>query len=410
MKAWKPSSLMQRRMPRTALVLSLVALPILLSLLGRDAGLLALIIATVALVAATALVVGSQVMLPLPLPTLDDRINAFLAFLGWLLGLNRASYLVEDVTIKRTTEPGTGMLPGVIVVDGHSAVLTKRFQHYLRVLGPGTHFTVPFERVPVVGGGAKRGRVREVVDLRKQMRFLPVTAQTKDGLTVKTAFLAQFYIDRDPDPQLDKHHMYRFYEQAVQKAVMSERVGEKPDERYDWTSLPAALGSDLLLHIISTYTLDELYAPRSDDPCANTVEVRKKIREELTSGLRDQLREHGIYLIFAGCAKFTPADVRVTQQRIDAWRASRERQIKIDQAYAIAAADSERELSRGQAERDMILRIMQGLQAIPSQYYDSLVPLRLITALEVMFGSAEEERASADKSSARVSAAGGGTG
>ena len=34
----------------------------------------------------------------------------------------------------------------------------------------------------------------------------------------------------------------------------------------------------------------------------------------------------------------------------------------------------------------MILRIIDGMQAVPAQYQDSLVPLRLVAALEDLFG------------------------
>ncbi len=308
-------------------ILLVLAVVVTIPALNWEFSLAALLITAV--VFFFALLIGSQWLLPLPVRTLDDRIQQFLAFLGWLLNLHRPSFLVEDVTVKRTIEPGSGMLPGIVVVDGHTAVLTKRFQHYLRVLGPGTHFTVPFERVPVVGDGSRFAKVRETVDLRKQMRFHPLTAQTKDGMTIKTVFFAQFFIDRDPDPKLDRHNMYRFYEKAVQRAVMSERIGEKPDEHYDWTSLPTALGIDLLLHIISTYTLDELYAPREDDEGLSPLDMRKKIREELTNALREKLKDYGIYLILAGCGKISPGDERVTHERIDAWRATDSRRARL---------------------------------------------------------------------------------
>jgi hypothetical protein len=389
MKSKNTASALLRRNFRFTIVTALLVLPSAITLLARDPGLTVVAVVLTVVSFFFAVLVGSQFVLPLQLPTLDERINSLLAYTGWLLGLHRASFLVEDVTSKRTVEPGSGMLPGIIVVDGHTAVLTKRFQHYLRVLGPGTHFSLPFERVPVIGDGSTRGKVREVVDLRKQMRFLPLSAQTKDGMTVRTAFIAQFYIDREQDPRLDKHLVYRFYEQAVQKAVMSERIGEKPGEYYDWTTLPAALGSDLLLHIISTYNLDTLYAARDEDDGLTALEIRKKIGEELTAGLRDKLQPYGIHLIFAACGKLTPADERVTRERIETWRATRERMIKIEEAFTQASIERERELTRGQAERDMILRILEGLQAIPPQYYDSLVPMRLVAALEVMFGGGE---------------------
>jgi len=60
------------------------------------------------------------------------------------------------------------------------------------VLGSGTHFTEPQERVPVAGDGAKRSRAREMIDVCKQMRYRPVTAQTKDGMTVTTALVTIF--------------------------------------------------------------------------------------------------------------------------------------------------------------------------------------------------------------------------
>jgi len=60
---------------------------------------------------------------------LNERVNTFVAPLGWLPGMHRASYLIEDVTRKRTVETGKGLLASVIVVDGPSVVVTRRFLH-----------------------------------------------------------------------------------------------------------------------------------------------------------------------------------------------------------------------------------------------------------------------------------------
>ena len=391
MKRKHSTALLERRYVRFAIILALALLPIIITLPLRNPALTGLLVPVTLVVFFSAVLVSSQFFLPLPMPGLNERVNTFVALLGWLLGLHRASYLIEDVTSKRTVETGMGVFPGLIVVDGHSVVVTRRFLHYLRVLGPGTHFTEPLERVPVAGDGSKRSHVREVIDLRKQMRYQPVTAQTKDGMTVTTALVTIFYIDRDPDPKLDERHTFRYYEQAVQKAVMSERVGEKSSERFDWTTLPTALGTDMLLHILSTYTVDELYAPREDDEGLSQPEMRKRIREELTGALREKLKAYGIYLLSASCTKIAPADARVTRQRIDAWRANRERQIDIEEAYAQAEVERNRERARGEAQRDMILRIVDGMQAVPEQYQDSLVPLRLAAALEDLFGNMDAE-------------------
>ena len=404
MKLKHSTALLERYPARLAILVALALLPILITLPLRNPALTALLVPVTLVVFFTAVLIASQFALPLPMPTMNERVNTFLALLGWLLGMQRASYLIEDVTTKRTVDAGMGLMPGVIVVDGHSVVVTRRFLHYLRVLGPGTHFTEPLERVPVMGDGSKRARVREVLDLRKQMRFQPITAQTKDGMTVTTALVTIFYIDRDPDPKLDERHIFRYYELAVQKAVMSERVGEKASERFDWTTLPSALGTDMLLHILSTYTVDELYAPREDDEGLSQPEMRKRIREELTGLLRERLKDYGIYLLSASCTKIAPADARVTRQRIDAWRANRERQIDIEEAYALADVERNKEHARGEAQRDMILRIIDGIQAVPEQYHDSLVPLRLVAALEDLFGGMAAEKSAAAHERSEVEA------
>src|SRR5713101_6105585 len=108
---------------RSRLIPGLLVLAVLASLPALDLTFSIIAVILTAIVFAVALLAGSQLLLPLPVPTLDDRINSFLAFLGWLFGAHRPSFLVEDVTVKRTIGPGSGVLPGIIVVDGHSAVV-----------------------------------------------------------------------------------------------------------------------------------------------------------------------------------------------------------------------------------------------------------------------------------------------
>src|SRR5437762_1934013 len=143
MKLKHSTALLERYPVRLAILISLALLPLVVTLPLRNPALTALLVPVTLVVFFTAVLISSQFALPLPMPTVNERFNTFLALLGWLLGMHRASYLVEDLTTKRTVEAGMGLMPGVIVVDGHSVVVTRRFLHYLRVLGPGTHFTEP---------------------------------------------------------------------------------------------------------------------------------------------------------------------------------------------------------------------------------------------------------------------------
>src|SRR5438105_895979 len=104
MKLKHSTALLERRYVRLAVLVSLALLPILITLPLRNAALTGLLIPVTLVVFFAAVLISSQFALPLPMPTLNERVNVFLALLGWLLGLHRASYLVEDVTSKRTVE------------------------------------------------------------------------------------------------------------------------------------------------------------------------------------------------------------------------------------------------------------------------------------------------------------------
>ncbi len=387
----QPSGLLAGNGKRFFVLLALMLLPLPLSWPFSPV-LTTLIAALEATFWVSATIIASQVLLPLPLHTLGERLDAWLAFTGWLFGVHRESYRVSDLSVRRTIARGGGSAPGVILVDGHSALVTQRGHNHFRVLGPGAHFTQPFEYGPLPHRGGEPAVVREVVDLRRQVRTQPVRAQTKDGMYVKTTLVMQFQIDRDPDPKLDEHFFYRFHERAVHQAVMSERVDPQSDERYDWTTLPLSFGMDALLQIISTYTLDELYAPRDDDPTFSPPHMRDRLSEELTAALREQLQERGIQLLFAGCARITPDDARVTVQRIDHWRALHQREIAIEGAHVDSEVIKQTQAARGAAQRNMILQILDGMRAAPDLNTNALISLRMVAALEEMFAKAADAR------------------
>jgi len=172
--------------------------------------------------------------------------------------------------------------------------------------------------------------------------------------------------------------------------VLNGREDPQGKQHYDWTTVPMSLGMDALLQIISTYTLDELYAPREDDPTFSPPKLRAKLGEELTNALRDRLKDSGIQLIFAGCAKITPDDARVTIERIEHWRAQHQRELTLEGALVDAELIKRMHEARGAAQRNMILQILDGIRAAPDLNAKSLVSLRMVAALEEMFSKSAD--------------------
>jgi len=329
---------------------------------------------------------ASLYLVRLPYAGRSDQISGWMAFTGWLLGLHRSSYLIENAQTRRTIEgAAAGLMPGVVLVDGHSVVVTDQAAYHHRVLGPGVHFTQMSESVPVAGDGDEPARVREAIDLRRQMRSTPLQAQTRDGLFVSATLWAIFQIDRDPDPALDEHNFFRFYEQAVCAAVMAERVGNQNGDTLDWTSLPATLARDAALQSLSAYTLDELYAPRGDSAGFRPMDMRRRIGAEITEAIREPLKAKGIHLIAAGVAKIMPTDPRVTGQRVHTWRAARHRVATAQAAEAGVRVEQQLDQARSKAQISILGGMATGLKDIDAQDRRLLIALRLASALELMF-------------------------
>lgn len=380
---------LERTETRVTLLLVLLILPTLVTLVASNMGAATLVLLGGLFTIGLAALSWAELLSPLEAHNITDRLNRFLAFFGWLFGLHRESFLVAEVKVRRTIEGGTGLLPGVILVDGHSAVVTKDWLTLKpkHVVGPGAHFSDPLETISLPAGETEPVKTREVVDLRHQFRFQSVRAQTKDGMTIKAGMIAIFMIDREQNHELDKSHFFRFYDSAVFNAVQAERIGAKPSERLDWTTLPHTLGIDILYHIISSYTLDELYAPREDSEEPNPRQVRRTISDELTNTLREQLKPHGIHLVFAGLTRVAPEDPRVTKQRVELWRAKHRSRLEVAHALTEAEIEHQEQEARNQAQRMMTLKILDSLQATPPQYQASMLPLRFLETLEEMLTS-----------------------
>lgn len=328
-------------------------------------------------------VLASQVLFPLR--TWKDRLWAVVSLFGWLINLHCPSTIVQDGKVgigkeQVTVRGGLGWLPGVILVDGHSAAVTEKNLLFCRVLGPGTHFSQMGEQIPEEVNGWHPERVHNAVDLRRQIRFLSVRGLTRDGIYVKTRLYALFQIASDQDPTFqDFQKPYSYTDTAVYQVVYRERIGEKWDERYDWTEAPLTLAADCLRHLLSTYDLDELYGS-----CDSVVSLRKCISTVVANTIREPLRQRGVHLIHVGVTKIWPEDDSVIEQRVRYWQAGLQQQALFTEGQAQAEALRQIESARAQAQLQMIMGIVSGLQIVPQERRVDMVILRLLEAVECM--------------------------
>lgn len=375
----------------------------------------------------------------LPADSFEERLSALSAVVGWMLGLNRESYIIEDDSCKKTLPSGffvnflqgifsgnsntdspdnspvdyipyfpdtishshphdrdqlprpagpglmpdvlTG-LPGVILIDRHSAVLTKKGMRYARELGAGVNYSEAWEYISLEGDGTAKEKIPEIVDLRRQFRFTyEPNILTRDGLYCRAGFFSIFEIDRDPDPKAKRY--YRFKDGAVRKAVESQYLGAKESEWFDWAFLPNRYGLDCLLNIIATHNLDELYAPR-DDSSPSAYELRGKINQNITESIRPKLKEHGINLIFAGVATISPATAGITDQRIESWKAAWQKEAEIEKSKVKARRIEKIGKIRAQAEQRIIVSIQEEVSKLTEEYRTSVEALRLAAAIGEM--------------------------
>ncbi len=173
--------------------------------------------------------------------------------------------------------------PGVLWVDTASAVVTRTFTTFNRVLGPGVHFTGANERIASIIslhtqtqtiGPAKEDAPFEKLkdnateeERRKydetRSRCMAVRAVTRDGIEIVPNLHVTFKIDAKPAEPGQKGSRFGFNAEAVEKAARSEGVNpnatSEETRRVAWNQLPALMAAELWREYLSKFTLSELF-------------------------------------------------------------------------------------------------------------------------------------------------------
>jgi hypothetical protein len=277
--------------------------------------------------------------------------------------------------IKERADSGTG----AILVDSTSAVVLFTHSGPTRVKGPGLHFTREGERIEIV------------IDLRPQTRSETITAQTRDGIWVRTKVAVKFqidgvkprkvqHIDQKQEPLPEPYH---WSQSQLRRALGLESVEKEKElkkeekRRWDHFILDEAIKHARIL--IARYTFDGLLEPHNP-----TRDPHAEIGEALEEHVKSQASGSGVTVIGVGLSQFEPRDRAIDLQRFESWQAEWLRRMTITRAIGKTRSRRTIELARAQAQMDTVSRIIQALEASEQAGANNadLIALRFLETVE----------------------------
>jgi hypothetical protein len=365
-----------------------------------------------------AIIITSFIIAPLLLPieeSNEERRGAYAAFNRFLLGYTQLIALVRDGQVVVQSPASTADMDfrhGVVVTDSTSVVALRTSTGISRVEGAyldnegRPHSGVIFT--------AEEEEIDAVIDLRPQLRRRPITAQTRDGITVDVAVIAFFAprhararnmreLDRLQHPANATTHAERaqpalhypppfiWRRASIVQALNTRRI-ERAAEHFhktEWFDRVMEIAIPRLRDLISEYTIDELTAwTTTAYPKHPRYIIRDKLREIVKQELNADDEVHrptGIDVRFMAVSPPMPPD-EVIQRRIQAWAEEWHKKEADIFAKAEAEAMLTRELARAQVQGEMTARINDILQEAKETDTKSsdLVMLRFLESMEKM--------------------------
>lgn len=256
----------------------------------------------------------------------------------------------------------------VIIPNGYAAV-TERNARYLRPLAPGYHVLGRFEYL--LG----------IIDLQPQSRSASdVSMLTREGLRVKGDIGLTFCIDPGVEPS--PLNPYPFRPEAVRKAAYSGAVGSN-GKVSTWDGAPLGKAIGAMSGWVSGHTIDELLAPDVSHD-AHHLLVQAIIQKVWGEG---GLLKDGIKPLRVHVGRLTPDD-EVSQQYIEAWLASQEKEDRLVQADVMAQLTRDLETLRAEGEMLILQAVVEALrrtqQGASSRISGYVLAMSLVEALRQM--------------------------
>lgn len=262
--------------------------------------------------------------------------------------------------------------PGRFKVDHNDVIVTERNGRFWRVAGPGTYWLVPFETI------------RTVLDLRQQERDNPlVRLMTKEGIELRTQVSVTYRLARGDNLPADAWPL-PFDHDAVRRAAYQDRVLPNGGVG-NWEGVTLGRAVTILRQQVAQNELDELIYPEVSFPARRGSDPHRELRQIVVREGKAALLAQGIDLLDVRLGALEPARP-IQEHRVDYWKASWERQQRLDAAATEAEVLTRREFSRAEGEAAMIEAIMESIQQARltgNQYTPrQIMALRMVESLE----------------------------
>jgi hypothetical protein len=223
----------------------------------------------------------------------------------------------------------------------------------------------------------KKERIRQVVDLRTQLRTQEVRFNTRDGIPLKTIVTVIFFVKRNLEDHLEGT-LYPFDRDAIFRLSYLDTVDVHGKE-WKWTEQLAPRAAALLAEELSQYNLDGLiHIP------ATAVSPLLEISNRVLSVMQREFDAKGIKVLVAkGGVMELPPDVQ--KQNVHTWQADWKSKINVEEASSQAEVIRRMKQARARAQVKIIETIIQNLEAMRQESEvdaQQVIILRLIDALE----------------------------
>lgn len=251
------------------------------------------------------------------------------------------------------------------IIPSHQVYALTRGPSFARAVGPG------FVRL------TRGERVSQIIELRRQLRSMPVRALTRDGIPLESSVTVIFQVKRPED--LDETNSLPYpYDPAIVFHVNYLDNFSAGDGTLDWSDRILRQASSALISELSNYTLNNLY--QMEQPGILPLE---EIKQKLRRKLEGTFGKFGvsIYAVGVGQFKLPP---KVLEQRIQFWQAAWQQRILTETAAGEAEAMRRIKLARARAQIEIIESITDSIEAMRRTGETDLTDIVALRMLETM--------------------------
>ena len=278
----------------------------------------------------------------------------------------------------------------LVIMDGY-AVYSERGGKFSRVIGSGIGFLDRYETI------------REIIDLRPQIKELAIDCWTKDGIKLKVHIHLECQILSAENstasrvgltPESDKR-IYPFYEKAVKAAVETAavRMPEGKPEKYDWVAgVCGNIEGQIRTHTFSNTINDLLRTEAVEQTVAelpsgasNGKEATRlfspELKDLILGKVNNEIGRLGARLINLQIVR-VEKDPLIDEQWRENWSAEWKSLNTVTEGEAKANNIRTKEKAHADAEKDMILAIAESLENLDTQEIREHLILSLSGMLE----------------------------